>query len=125
MPSSLKYSHGATVLPVSNIQETLSYYENHLQFNTTFRWGEPVSYAVGKLGEDISIHFTEAEQSPSYTTALYIFVYDVDEFYLHLKDSGVNITNDIADREYGMRDFDIVDLNGFRLTFATGIDRLK
>ena len=34
------------------------------------------------------------------------------------------ILHEIEDRDYGMRDFDIVDLNGFRLTFATSIDQL-
>jgi uncharacterized glyoxalase superfamily protein PhnB len=47
-----------------------------------------------------------------------IMVPDVDEIYDRLRRAGVEIVHDIADRPYGLRDFIIRDLNGFRLRFA-------
>ncbi|TMF11181.1 MAG: hypothetical protein E6I38_04580 [Chloroflexi bacterium] len=47
-----------------------------------------------------------------------IMVDDADAMYNRCRESGVQIVYDIADRYYGLRDFVITDLNGFRLRFA-------
>ena len=47
-----------------------------------------------------------------------IMVDDADAMYNSCRESGVQIVYDIADRYYGLRDFVITDLNGFRLRFA-------
>jgi len=47
-----------------------------------------------------------------------IMVDDADAMYNRCRESGVQIVHDIADRYYGLRDFVITDLNGFRLRFA-------
>jgi uncharacterized glyoxalase superfamily protein PhnB len=48
-----------------------------------------------------------------------IMVDDADAVYNRCRDSGVEIVHEIADRYYGLRDFVISDLNGFRLRFAS------
>ena len=47
-----------------------------------------------------------------------IMVDDADAMYDRCREGGVHIVHDIADRYYGLRDFVITDLNGFRLRFA-------
>jgi uncharacterized glyoxalase superfamily protein PhnB len=47
-----------------------------------------------------------------------IMVDDADAMYNRCRENGVEIVHDIADRYYGLRDFVIIDLNGFRLRFA-------
>jgi uncharacterized glyoxalase superfamily protein PhnB len=47
-----------------------------------------------------------------------IMVYDADAMCNRCRENGVDIVHDIADRYYGLRDFVIADLNGFRLRFA-------
>jgi uncharacterized glyoxalase superfamily protein PhnB len=47
-----------------------------------------------------------------------IMVDDADVVYSRCRENGVEIVHDIADRYYGLRDFVIIDLNGFRLRFA-------
>ena len=42
---------------------------------------------------------------------------DIDEYYQELKKKGVNITVDIKDEPYGIRDFTVEDVNGYKLTF--------
>lgn len=120
-----QYSHAAIAIPVPDLIDTLEYYEKKLGFEVTFRWGDPVTYAVGKLGTETQLHFTQAEDVTDYATSLYIFVHNVNIVYDELKRNGVKIFNEIDDRDYGMRDFDIVDLNGYRLTFATSIDMME
>ena len=52
-----------------------------------------------------------------------IVVPDVDAVYRTCVDRGVTVVHDIADRHYGLRDFIVRDLNGFRLRFASPIFR--
>ena len=47
-----------------------------------------------------------------------IMVDDVDAMYRRATDNDVTIVHDIADRDYGLRDFIIRDPDGFRLRFA-------
>ena len=118
------FSHAATVFPVQDIEKSIEFYRDKLGFDVTFEWGEPVQYAVLKSG-DVSVHLVVKDdpkyQPSSVHTALYVFVHDVDEVYEELKANGASITNEIADRDYGMRDFDITDPDGFQLCFAMGI----
>jgi uncharacterized glyoxalase superfamily protein PhnB len=48
-----------------------------------------------------------------------IMVPDVDAVYARLQAAGVSIVHDIADRDYGLRDFIMRDPWGFRLRFAS------
>ena len=117
------YSHAATIIPVNDIQNTLAYYKSNLGFEVTFEWGDPLEYVVGKLGAEISIHFTKVYQASKLNTSLYVFVHDIDKLYEKLKSKQVEISNLIDNRDYGMRDFDIIDINGFRITFGTSLER--
>ena len=117
-------SHAATVFPVEDVQSTLDYYRDILGFEITFEWEEPVTYAVLKRGENVSIHVVQKRDDfkPSKEhTAVYIFCNDVDAVYEELKTKGANITCEIGDREYGMRDFDVTDPNGFQICFSMGL----
>jgi len=42
---------------------------------------------------------------------------DIDEYYEELKNKGANITIDIKDEPFGIRDFTVEDTNGYQLTF--------
>ncbi len=48
-----------------------------------------------------------------------IVVDDVDALYRRAREGGVAIAGEIADRDYGLRDFIIEDPDGFRLRFAS------
>jgi uncharacterized glyoxalase superfamily protein PhnB len=51
-----------------------------------------------------------------------IMVDDVDAMYTRCRENGVEIVHEIADRYYGLRDFVVADLNGFRLRFASSLN---
>ena len=119
-----RFSHFASVFPVDDLKKTAEYYRDKLGFTINFEWGEPPTYAIVKRGESVSVHFTKKEdgyQPSKSQPAIYIFVYDVDAIYKELTSKGVEIVNPINDREYGMRDFDIKDLNGYILAFSTHV----
>jgi uncharacterized glyoxalase superfamily protein PhnB len=50
-----------------------------------------------------------------------IVVDDVDAVYERAKERGVAIAQEIGDRDYGLRDFILLDPHGFRLRFASPI----
>jgi uncharacterized glyoxalase superfamily protein PhnB len=52
---------------------------------------------------------------------LCIFVRDVDLLYAELSGRGARLINQPEDRDYGMRDFDVVDADGNQVTFGMGV----
>ncbi len=112
-------SHFAAVFPVENVDETISWYTEKLGFKVDFTWEDPITYAVMSR-DGVKIHFSKKEDQfqPSSThTSLYIFVFNVDEIFEEFKAKSL-VKGNLTNAEYGMRDFDITDLNGFRLTFG-------
>ncbi len=118
-------SHSATIFPVKDPLKSAQYYRDKLGFDITFTWDEPPSYVVTKLGESVSIHFVQRrdELTPSNThVAMMLFVHNVDQVYEKLVENEVEVINPIGNRDYGMRDFDIRDPDGYILSFGMGID---
>ncbi len=117
-------SHSATIFPVENPLLSAEYYRDKLGFEITFQWKNPPSYVVTKLGESVSIHFVkrqdDGQPSPTHTTVM-IFVHNVDKVYEKMRENAVDVINPLETRDYGMRDFDIRDPNGYILSFAQGI----
>lgn len=118
-----QFSHFASVLPTQDLEKSINFYCNQLNFELTFTWNDPVEYAVLKRG-DVNIHLTKRQDNiepSSQHTALYVFVHDVDDVYQEFISNGVKISNPIANLDYHMRDFDIEDPEGYILSFGKGI----
>lgn len=113
-------SHAATIFAVANMQESLDFYAKKLDFNINFTWGEPITYAVLKRG-GVSIHLTTKEDhhAPSKVhCALYVFVYDVEKIYQQCLDHQIPIKTPPQVHDYGMKDFDITDPDGYIISFG-------
>ena len=54
--------------------------------------------------------------------AVCIFVKDVDAVHAEFAGRGAKVVKPPQDYAYGMRDFDVVDLDGNQLVFGMGID---
>lgn len=118
------FSHASTVWPVKDMETSLAYYQNTLGFEVTFTWEEPVTYAVLSRG-NITINLVIRDDMPADykpLAALYIFVHDVDALWADFTAKGAKVLNPIGDREYGMRDFDIQDPNGYRIVIGKGLE---
>jgi len=50
---------------------------------------------------------------------------DIDEYYNELKGKGVKIAVAIKDEPYGIRDFTIEDINGYKLTFNQVVELVE
>ncbi len=53
---------------------------------------------------------------------MYIFVHDIDGLYGEFINRNVKIGCEIGDRDYDMRNFDIIDPDGHRITFGCSLE---
>jgi catechol 2,3-dioxygenase-like lactoylglutathione lyase family enzyme len=113
----------ATVFVVSDIAASLAYYRDVLGFEVTFEYGQPLSYAC-LCRDEVGLHLLAAAVTKRLPGqgGLCIFVRDVDQIYAEVSARGARLLNRPEDRDYGMRDFDVVDADGNQLTFGMGTD---
>ncbi len=109
----------ATVFIVSDIAKGIEYYRDALGFKVTFQYGKPTFYAC-LCRDEIALHLLaahETEQLPGHG-GICVFVKDVDGVYAELAGRGAKVLKPPQNYDYGMRDFDVVDPDGNRLTFG-------
>lgn len=117
------FSHAASILPVKNIEESIRFYTEKLDFKLNFTWNDPIDYAVLKRGE-VNIHLSKRKDNPdpdSMYSSIYIFVHDAEMVYNELKNKEVSILSPLSETDYGMKEFDIKDTEGYVLSFGEGV----
>ncbi len=113
---------------VDDVVATANFYRDKLGFHYDRFWGEPACFAMVRRG-GITIMLKQPERAgqmrPNSETDpeeemwdAYIWVDNADALYEEFKGKGVEIARDICDQEYGCRDFDIRDCNGYTLCFG-------
>jgi catechol 2,3-dioxygenase-like lactoylglutathione lyase family enzyme len=109
----------ATVFVVQDVLRSVEHYRDVLGFHTVFTYGQPTFYA-GVERDAVVIHLQAASETKRQAGhgAVNIFVTDVDTLYQELKSRGARTLNEPKDYPYGMRDFDIHDLDGNHLCFG-------
>ena len=114
----------ATVLTVRDIAASIAYYRAALGFAVTFEYGEPTFY-VCLCRDEAALHLIAAsktERVPG-NGALCIFVEDVDALHAELVGRKAKVVKPPDDYDYGMREFDVVDLDGNQIFFGMGIKK--
>ncbi len=113
----------APELFVPNVDEAVRFYCDRLGFRLLR--ADP-AFAIVMLGEAVVMLAHESlyppiapEERRGVALDVRLVVPDVDAMHGRCREQGVSIVHDIADREYGLRDFIIQDPNGFRLRFAS------
>jgi uncharacterized glyoxalase superfamily protein PhnB len=118
-PSPSPLCGAATVFVVRDVLRSVEYFRDALGFHTEFTYGEPTFYAGVERG-GVLIHLQGAgdtKRQPG-QGSLYVFVDNVDALYEELSARGARIRKPPQNYDYGMRDFDIQDLDGNHLTFG-------
>ncbi len=105
------------ILPVSNVSETAKFYEEKLGFEIEILWKNPPYGVVAK--DRTIIEFGEGRKKHAGTGICVIFVRDVDLVYHDYSSKEIEFVGEIADRDYGSRDFRIRDNNGNVLIFSS------
>lgn len=104
-----------TELPVRSLAESLSFYRTAgfklARATATFgvlSWGDRYLYLIERAG---------AAEGPD-PASIRVIVADVDAFFARAGQLGWRIRHPLADRGYGLRDFVVLDPDGYELRFA-------
>jgi catechol 2,3-dioxygenase-like lactoylglutathione lyase family enzyme len=106
----------APEIPVSNLQESIEYYERQLGFRVVMEMpaGE---YAIVERDE-IAIHlFRDAAHSRS-PVGIHIFTNQLDELHAELRQRGAHLSQGIMRKPWGNRDFRVNDDSGNEIKFT-------
>jgi predicted enzyme related to lactoylglutathione lyase len=133
MPEHSAHWHIAPVLVVDNVQIAADFYRDKLGFGYERIWGEPPCFCmVERSGVVIMLKELSVKgrvrpnrlvDPDEETWDAYLWIDDADALYKEYKQKGVNVTREICDQEYGCRDFEIEDCNGYRLCFGHNTER--
>ena len=111
------------ILPATNVHDTAKFYEEKLGFQIEGIWNDP-PYAVVARDQTI-IEFGEGRKEYAGTGVCVIFLSDVDAVHHEYSGKDIEFVGDIADREYGSRDFRVKDNNGNVLIFNSPLINQK
>jgi catechol 2,3-dioxygenase-like lactoylglutathione lyase family enzyme len=105
-------------LPVKDVVAAVEFYTTRLGFTPGFTWPEdgPPTFGAVNLG-DVQLFFEQGAPNPG-GISVYFVVGNADDLCEAQRANGVEITEEPADRAYGLRDYNARDLNGYRLTFG-------
>ncbi len=112
-----------TIIPVSDIYDTLEWYEKALGLKSVFihgegRRGEAEDFANFAITErdDLKIEFILDEGGPVWTRsgtgALHLVVADVDGLYESAKSKGIPLARELKEENWPARGFDLKDPSG-------------
>lgn len=107
------------VLPVPDVAAAVDFYATRLGFKREPLWGDPPTH--GSANRDrVGIQFTLApDYDPiSYPGSIYMFVDDAAAFAAELVASGIELEEAVEAKDYGMIEFALRDLNGYRIVFG-------
>ena len=119
LPGAVSLIGAAPVLVVQDVLRSVEHYRDVLGFHVEFTYGEPAFYA-GVERDGVLIHLqaaSETKRQPG-QGAVNVFVTGVDALYRELRSRGARTLNEPKDYPYGMRDFDVHDLDGNQLCFG-------
>jgi uncharacterized glyoxalase superfamily protein PhnB len=119
----MKVNSASAIFQVADLQEAIAFYTEKLNFETEFLYGNPPFYA-GVRKDDVVIHLNAppSDKERIGMGSIYIFCDKVDSYYETIKENGVEIRSRLATYPYGMRDFQIKDLDGNFLCFGAEVE---
>jgi uncharacterized glyoxalase superfamily protein PhnB len=113
-------------LAVRNMKQTIQFYRDSLGFKIGMVFPDADNPEYVDLSKDgMVLMFIPAKnvgigakEKLGIGVNLYMQIDgDIDEYYRELKNKGAKIAVDIKDEPYGIRDFTVEDINGYKLTF--------
>jgi uncharacterized glyoxalase superfamily protein PhnB len=113
-------------LAVRNMKQTIRFYRDSLGFKIGMVFPDADNPEYADLSKDgVVIMLIPAKnvgignkEKLGIGVNLYMQIDgDIDEYYSELKNKGIKIVVDIKDEPYGIRDFTVEDIDGYKLTF--------
>jgi catechol 2,3-dioxygenase-like lactoylglutathione lyase family enzyme len=104
------------VLMVTDVLAAVDFYTTKLAFTLGFTWGDPPTFAGVNL-DKVQLFLNKGTPAPQ-GCEVYFRIGAADELYEFQRARGVEIVGPPGDRSYGLRDYTVRDLHGYRLTFG-------
>jgi uncharacterized glyoxalase superfamily protein PhnB len=113
-------------LAVKNMKQAIQFYRDSLGFKMGMAFPDADNPEYADLSKDGMVVMLVpaqnvgigAEEKLGAGVNLYMQIDgDIDEYYTELRNKGVKAIVDIKDEPFGIRDFTIEDINGYKLTF--------
>ena len=129
----MEFQQVSPILWTNDLEGTTRFYREILGFSARTDFPDFVSLQKGKINimfvtpqvpEDCPPNDEQLFHSPLLTGSLFILMTEVDEFWSITNDK-VTVKTSLGDREYLMRDFSILDNNGYELVFGQDISSQK
>lgn len=118
-----KHAFLVPIFSVADLQASLRYYVEVLQFEKRWDWGDPPDYACVAFG-DAELFLCQKGQGQS-GTWLYLFVDGIDEYCAEIRKRGAELISGLADEPWGMREIHVRDPDGHVLRIGTSLERLS
>jgi len=121
-------------LAARNMKQTIQFYRDSLGFKMGMAFPDAGNPEYADLSKDgmviMLIPATNigigAKEKLGIGVNLYLQIDgDIDEYYSELRNKGVKIVVDIKDEPFGIRDFTVEDIDGYKLTFNQASKAVK
>lgn len=116
---------------VPDVVTTAHFYRDVLGFSFERFWGEPPTFCMvmrggivimlAEVGDASLVRPNGHVDRSGGAWDAYIWVGDADALHAEFAARGAIIARGLCDQEYGCRDFDVLDCNGYRLCFGQDI----
>jgi catechol 2,3-dioxygenase-like lactoylglutathione lyase family enzyme len=103
-------------LSVSDVAAAAEFYTKKLGFQLAFTWGTPPTMAGVNLGR-AQVFLDQGTPGPQ-GCSVHFVVDDADALYEFQRGNGVEVVARPEDRPWGLRDYAVRDLYGYRLDFG-------
>jgi catechol 2,3-dioxygenase-like lactoylglutathione lyase family enzyme len=117
----------APVFLVDDVRAAVDYYVSALGFKLDFVWPDPPTYG-GVSRDSVTLHFAQADRAGKFNSVraagastkadLNVFVRGIHDLYRDLVGRGARVDGPPVRQPYGMTNFHVDDLNGYRLCFG-------
>lgn len=103
-------------LHVADVLAAAEFYVQRLGFEQSFTSGDPPQMAGLNL-DSVQIFLERGTPTPQHSS-VYFVIGDADELFEFQRANGVKVSAPPGDRAYGLRDYTVMDLDGYGLTFG-------
>jgi catechol 2,3-dioxygenase-like lactoylglutathione lyase family enzyme len=122
----------APYFQVADVVASANFYRDRLGFRYERFWGEPPEFCmVHRAGVVLMLNAhagasgvrpNRAAEPGSDAWDAYVWVDDADALHAELVTRGARIVRGLCDQSYGCRDFEVEDLDGYRLCFGHDLE---
>lgn len=117
---------------VADVVASANHYRDKLGFHYKRFWGEPPAFCM-VIRANVTIMLSQEHPAAirpnrfvhpeSDAWDAYVWVNDADALHAEYAAKGVKIVRGLCDQEYQCRDFEVEDLDGYRLCFGHDINK--